>query len=93
MSIPKVGDPIYIPSEGYIGHGEDDVAGGLATISKVDISDCKNEYNRIFVSVEEVPSCKYNYLSLIEKQDELCKEYGDKKAHLDPDYNNYGEFY
>jgi len=89
MEIPKVGDKIYIPSELYIGHGEDDIAGGVATVSKIDVSDCPNEYNRIFISVKELPGNKYNYLYLKDKQEELRHRYGDSIVHSDPDYHTY----
>jgi hypothetical protein len=36
---PVVGQKIYIPCELHVYRGSDDVAGGLATISKVEVSD------------------------------------------------------
>jgi len=35
MDLPEVGDKIYIEGAMFLGHGEDDYNGGLATISKV----------------------------------------------------------
>lgn len=35
-SIPKAGDFIYLGSELYLSHGEDDIIGGLAEIMRVE---------------------------------------------------------
>ncbi len=78
--IPKVGDKIYVTGAMYIDHGEDDVAGGLATVTKVE-----KQYNSVFVSIKEHPGRTLNWAFLEEKQTELKKEYGRKKAKPDPD--------
>jgi hypothetical protein len=78
---PKPGDVIYIPGALYIDHGEDDVAGGMATVSEVE-----TKYGSTFVSVAEVPGRGYNWASLREQQDRLAEEYKDRRAHPDPDY-------
>lgn len=92
MNMPKVGDKIYIGTSLYIGHGEDDVEGGLATISKVELSPHVpfGHYNSIFVRVKEVPSHSYNYNYLMEHQEEYAERFGDRVAYPDPDYNYYG---
>ena len=86
-TIPVVGDKIYIPSAGYVYRGQDDVQGGLATISKVGISDRLPGYhiNSIFIQVEEIPAARYNYKLLMKDQIRLRKEYGDQVAGPDPD--------
>ena len=38
MNLPNKGDKIYIPTELYVYRGEDDIDGGLATISEVIIN-------------------------------------------------------
>lgn len=88
MRMPEVGEKIYIPTSLYLDHGEDDVHGGLATISGVEYDpDCPNEINRIFVSVEEVPGRLYNYQLLLQDQEKLKERYGDQVAYPDPDYD------
>ncbi len=81
---PKVGDKIYVNSSFYISHGSDDFVGGLATISKVyqGISGGEKTW---FVEIKERPGSGYNYEMLVEKQKELKKEFGKKKAYADPD--------
>lgn len=85
----KIGDQIYIPSSFYIDHGEDDVQGGLATIEKFIFSDYlpEDHINSIFVTFEEIETAQYNYKVLLQKQDELKKEFRDRKAYNDPDFN------
>jgi len=79
--LPKVGDEIYIPTSLYIGHGEDDVLGGLATISKVKLNmKCSNEFNRIFVDINEVNGHSYNWKFLMKNQEKYKEMYGDKIA-------------
>lgn len=87
MNIPKIGDKIYIPSSYHISRGSDDVQGGLATISRVEISKTlpADHVNAIMVLVEEISGTSYNYKNLMEKQEELKKEFGEKKACPDPD--------
>ena len=92
MNKPEIGQKIYIPTELYVGHGEDDIKGGIATIQhfKEDLK-CPNEYNRIFVKVKEINGPCWNWYYLLEHQEEWKKEYGDQIAHEDPDYTDYGE--
>jgi hypothetical protein len=78
---PKVGLKIYVPGAMYVYRGEDDFAGGIATISKVE-----KEENLTMVSIEERPGTKYNWKYLLEDQVRLEKIYGDQVAHPDPDY-------
>jgi hypothetical protein len=79
----KVGDKLYIESEGYIGHGEDDIAGGLATVSEVD---------DWYICFEEVGKhSRYNKVYILNNQEEWSKRYNSQIAHHDPDYTDYGE--
>lgn len=83
----KVGDKLYIESECYIGHGEDDIAGGLATISEIH-EDC----GMTMVCFAEVGSyARYNLNYIIQHQKEWAEEYAGQTAHPDPDYTDYGE--
>jgi hypothetical protein len=51
---PKIGDKIYVPSAYHVYRGEDDFAGGLATINKVERSNHlpKNHINYFMVGIE-----------------------------------------
>ena len=88
MRIPKVGEKIYVPGAMYLYRGADDFAGGLATISKVEVDPYgfgPGHPNYCFVNIKERPSTGYNWRHLEEKQDEYKKIYGDAIAHPDPD--------
>lgn len=75
--LPKVGDDIYLPGAWYIDHGEDDKAGGLAEVVKVE---------KEMVGVKEFPGSSYNWGYLRDNQEKWKKEYGNNRAHPDPDY-------
>lgn len=88
MKIPKVGEKIYVPSSLYVYRGRDDFAGGIATISKVELNKFGNgpdKPNYCFVNIEERPGVGYNWRSLEEEQKKLKELYGDQIAHPDPD--------
>jgi len=86
---PKIGDKIYIPSAFYISRGEDDVKGGLATISIIKESDflAKDHYNYLMIGVRGFEGTLYNYRHLMEKQDKLREQFGEELAAHDPDIN------
>lgn len=85
VTIPKVGDEIYVPTSLYLGHGRDDVEGGLAKITSVKpgISAGKTVS---FVTVAEHPGVSYNLEFLAPQQEKLKEEFGNNRAHPDPDY-------
>jgi len=85
IKIPKVGDKIYVENQFYIDHGEDDVLGGLATVSEVKAGISAGR-PAIFVSVKEHPGHSYNWKILAEKQEELAKRFGQQQAKPDPDF-------
>jgi len=74
---PSVGDQIYVPTSWYIDRGEDDVHGGLATVVEVKDS---------FVTVAELPGRSFNWDWLQKHQEKLKKQFGNYRAHPDPDY-------
>lgn len=84
--VPKVGAKIYVGTSLYLSHGEDDVEGGLATVSKVEkgISGGESTY---YVSVKEHPGHSYNWEFLAEEQNSYRLEYGSQKARACPDYS------
>lgn len=77
----EVGDKIYVPTHMYLSHGEDDIQGGLATVTRV------FPYNdSVFISVKELPGREFNWDGwLKEEQEDLRKKYGRRKAKPDPD--------
>lgn len=87
-SYPKPGDTIYTPTRISIDHGWDDIAGGLATVSKVSFQLSAGKQTP-FVEVEEIPGRSFNWKFLQEEQDALRKEHGNRKARLDPDFPDH----
>ncbi len=86
MSNPKIGDEIYVPTALYLGHGVDDFEGGLCTISSTYVGVSAGE-ETLFVEVYERPGIRYNWPILAIRQDELRKEYGERRGHAAPDYD------
>ena len=85
MRKPKLHEDVYVPTSLYIDHGRDDVRGGLAQIIKIK-DDEKSGINSIFVYTAEHPRVGYNWSSLMNQQEKLEKEFGNKRAYPDPDY-------
>jgi len=81
------GQQYYIPSTCSISNGSEDVAGGLATVSSVDVSDHlpKDHYNAVMVSFKELPGKSYNANYILENQDKWERIYKGQVAHPDPD--------
>jgi hypothetical protein len=73
----KVGDWIYIDSVVYLGHGEDDIRGGLAKIKTIQADG--------FVEFEGFERSRYNLAHLLPRQAELKSKFGTEKAKPDPD--------
>ena len=78
LPLPKVGEIIYIGTALYLTHGQDDIIGGMATVSDI------NTANRT-VSVEENPGTEYYWDHLGPKQTELEVKFGNTIAHAEPD--------
>jgi len=85
VTLPKVGDEIYVPSSFYISHGRDDVQGGKAIVARVEVREQYPEFNRYWVRVEELPGRCYNWGVLERDQEKLKERYGEVRAHPDPD--------
>jgi hypothetical protein len=92
---PFIGQKIYVHSSLYVYRGEDDFAGGIATINKIEKSNNlpEDHYNYLSVGIEGRPGTMYNWRPLLERQEELKKMYGNQIAHADPDdrpeFNDY----
>jgi hypothetical protein len=84
MRVPKVGDIIYVGSRFYLGHGRDDFVGGQATVTKVE--EMMSGGRMVpFVSIKESPTRSFNWEFLEPEQERLRQEFGDQRAHPDPD--------
>jgi hypothetical protein len=82
--IPKVGDEIYVDTSLYLSHGADDFIGGKATV--IEVKDGKSAGKVVpFVVVKEKPYAQLNWEFLREKQAKLAEEFGERRAHADPD--------
>ncbi len=90
MRQPIKGEKIYVPTSLHVYRGEDDFQGGLATIDKVEYSDHlpKDHCNYTMVGIKERKNTMYNWLGLLEKQEELEARFGEQLAHPDPDYRS-----
>lgn len=81
----KPGDELYVRSSLYIDHGEDDVCGGIAVVDKVVFKEVpQNPVNSYFVYFVDLDH-GYNLTILLQEQEKLCKEYGNRIAHQCPD--------
>ena len=90
MKIPEIGDKLYLPTQLHISRGEDDIFGGIAEISFVEISKYLpiEHINAIMVKFKGFSqSHLWNYKLLLEKQKEYSIKYADKIAKPDPDIN------
>jgi len=75
---------MYVNGSMYIDHGEDDICGGIATVTRTDQDERKNW----FVEFEGI-SRRYNLCYLLEQQSKLAAEYGTAAAHPCPDVLGY----
>lgn len=80
ITIPKVGDVIYIEGEMYLSHGADDILGG-----KVTISDVEFENGTSWIKVKQYPTTSYNWEYLKPMQDFLREKYKDQWSKPNPD--------
>ena len=85
---PVIGGYVYVPTSIYLTHGRDDFIGGLCRITNVIRKPERSVRNRLFVRVDERPASEYNWLFLMEQQEELREEYGSQRGHADPDYSS-----
>ena len=79
-ALPRVGDWIWVPSSFFMSHGRDDFAGGRAQVSSI-----TNDTRGVSLTIAERPGATYYWANLGPRQSELRQEFGDTKAHLDPD--------
>ena len=81
--VPKVGDQIYVDTMLFLHHGEDDFRGGLAEVMVVDeVNETKH-----WIRIKERPGFKYAWEGFLElEQENLKAEFGQSRAHPEPDY-------
>ena len=77
---PTPGDIIYMDTELYLSHGEDDIIGGRAEIQEV-----RHEGNFVWIIFKLFPDSLYNWAQLEPIQEKLAQEFGDSWAHSRPD--------
>jgi hypothetical protein len=68
----------------YIDHGQDDVDGGLAIVTKVK-EGISGGQPTSFVTTKEHPHSGYNWEFLALEQEKLAKEHGITRAKRNPD--------
>lgn len=85
VSLPKIGDDIYVPTAGSMSHGTDDRVGGLAKVKMVKPGISAGETVH-YVTTEEFPQVSYNWEgNLAGQQEKLKKQFGNNRAYPDPD--------
>lgn len=82
---PKVGDIIYIGTQMYIDHGEDDIAGGRARVEAVKevMHGTRKKYG---VQLKGFAGHTWYWDHLSGKQEEYAERYDNDWAKPDPDY-------
>jgi hypothetical protein len=80
---PVIGEKIYVPEVSYVYRGEDDFAGGIAIINKIEHDFI---HDLLMIGIEGRPGVMYNWHYLSKDQKKLKKEFGEQIAHPDPDY-------
>ena len=83
--VPKVGDLVYVNTMLSIDHGEDDVVGGLAQVTRAYKSMSGGNRDCIFIEVAQHDRGGNWTQWLCPEQKDLMKEFGNKVAYPDPD--------
>lgn len=78
--IPKAGDIVYMQTELYLSHGEDDIIGG-----KVEVQRVFEDGGCTWVVFTPFPDSQYNWSQLESIQEKLKEEFGDEWARSKPD--------
>jgi hypothetical protein len=79
---PKVGDQIYLDSEFYLTHGEDDFIGGLCTIIYV-----RGDGPSFWIEIEENRGT-FTWRYDKEEQESLKRKFGTSRGYRKPDYRD-----
>jgi hypothetical protein len=89
--VPKVGEWIYVRTMMSIDHGEDDVQGGLAMVTRVYDSMSGGDPKCKFVEIAQHDRGGNWTQFLFPEQKELMKRHGKEFACPDPDYGYAGD--
>lgn len=77
---PLVGEEVYFPTRLFLSRGNDDTAGGIGEVLKVE-----TKWDGVFVHVRELPGVGINWKILRRDQAKLCREFGSQRCYPDPD--------
>ena len=83
--VPKVGDLVYVGTMLSIDHGEDDVVGGLAQVTRAYKSMSGGDRNCVFIEIAQHDRGGNWTQFLCPEQKDLMKEFGNEVAYPDPD--------
>lgn len=86
LTVPKVGEDIYVGSRFYVSHAADDFVGGLAKVKKV-TEGISGGKPCVWIEIEEQPGAQWNWDFLGKEQEELQTKFGNNRAHSDPELN------
>ena len=81
-NVPTANQWVYAEGQLHLSHGEDDFAGGVARVKRVEI----DANSRVWVEFEEQPGTMHNWEFLGPRQNQLRALYGKSRAHADPDH-------
>jgi len=88
--VPKVGEYIYTTTRMSIDHGEDDVVGGLSTVSKVYTGMSGGDPKCVFVEISQHDRGGNWTQFLFKDQKGLMKRFGSSFSYPDPDHGPGG---
>jgi len=91
--VPKVGEYVYTQTSMYLDHGEDDVCGGLSTVSRVYAGMSGGDAKCVFIEVAQHEHGGNWTQFLYPEQKRLMKEFNKNFSHTDPDYGPGGQQY
>jgi len=84
--VPKVGDLVYVPTMMSIDHGEDDVQGGRAMVTRVYKNMSGGDKDCIFIEIAQHDRGGNWTQFLFPEQKQLMHRFKDMVARPDPDY-------
>jgi len=88
---PKVGDYVYVRTMMSIDHGEDDVVGGLAEVTRVYDSMSGGDAKCKFIEIMQHDRGGNWTQFLCPEQKRLMRDHGNSFARPDPDYGYAGD--
>jgi hypothetical protein len=89
--VPQVGDEVYLPTELHLTHGADDFVGGRCRVGRVVDGSGSGLLERVpfrdsvGVELEERPGWIYDWIHLVDQQEQLRAELGSLRGYPKPD--------